>query len=651
MNRIDNLTAVIPFFNGRQHINRLLGSLPDWLPVVIVDDKTDPPLQLGELPARNNLTLLHPPQKGYFTGAVNAGIAACNTDVLVLNQDVWFTGDGWVRLLQEKHADYAMIGERIRGQHPAHPYGYIHGTFMFLSRDGIEKCGLLDAETFPLWGSTCDFQLRLTRANFGVFPVESVPDFNHARKDGERFGSSISQFIKTQANPRRFTQTPPLVSVIIVSYNYGRFLPDAVNSLIGGETSLGYAPPQTLQGFEIILVDSGSTDGESLEIARSLADGWKGIRLLEMQPRTGNNGELLPNGKPAGLNAGFKVSNGRYIAVLDADDMMEPDRLRTMYTVSERNPHSLVYDDVRVFTVADGRGKVWKSKKYDYDRLIHKNSVHTGIMIPRQAMLDTGGYPAAMENGREDWAMNVALGLTGYCGVHTGKAHYLYRREDHNRTLRNTTPDQIDRFKRVIMQLYPQAYNGERPMACCGGRGSRTIAPDVQGTAAVAPLAGQNDGLVILEYVGLNAAKQPFYASSGNRYYAGTTKPYIYVDPADVNDLLNMYDGSVKVFRVYNPPAPAPEPEVTADSYLSPLEELEALAAPAAVETAVADDTPALELLTDDEIAAITRYVKDIEVWLLTDPSTVQVEQVLAGEQAGANRVTAVRILEDYISK
>ena len=80
------LTIVVPFYNGHATLTRLLDTLPSELPVVIVDDHSDEPLQLD----REGVTVLRPPEKGFFSGAVNAGVQSVHTDVLILNQDVWF---------------------------------------------------------------------------------------------------------------------------------------------------------------------------------------------------------------------------------------------------------------------------------------------------------------------------------------------------------------------------------------------------------------------------------------------------------------------------------------------------------------------------------------------------------------------------------
>lgn len=94
-------------------------------------------------------------------------------------------------------------------------------------------------------------------------------------------------------------QTLP-ASVIICSYNYGRFLREAIDSALG----------QTYANTEVIVVDDGSTD-DSREIIASY-DG-------RITPVLKQNG-----GQASAFNAGFVASRGDVIFFLDADDMLLP---------------------------------------------------------------------------------------------------------------------------------------------------------------------------------------------------------------------------------------------------------------------------------------------------------------------------------------
>jgi len=140
-------TIVIPFYNGHQYLDRLLFSIPESIPVILVDDISDKPLTQVN---RSNTQIIRLAEKGYFTGAVNKGIEACDNDVLILNQDTYFTDDSWLNFISENKSQYGLFGERV-GNHPAWPNRYIHGTFMYIRRDVINTIGLMDAENYPLW--------------------------------------------------------------------------------------------------------------------------------------------------------------------------------------------------------------------------------------------------------------------------------------------------------------------------------------------------------------------------------------------------------------------------------------------------------------------------------------------------------------------
>ena len=95
----------------------------------------------------------------------------------------------------------------------------------------------------------------------------------------------------------------PLISVVIPVYNAERYILDALRSVC----------EQTYQNLQIIVLDDGSTD-RSKEIIESVHD--KRIELVSRENR----------GLIATLNEGIQLSNGTYIARMDADDICSPDR-------------------------------------------------------------------------------------------------------------------------------------------------------------------------------------------------------------------------------------------------------------------------------------------------------------------------------------
>lgn len=559
---LENLTAVIPYRNGQATIDKLLDSLPEGLPVLIVDDQSAQAYQT----TRPNVRVIRMQQRGYFAGACNAGIAACETDVLILNQDVWLEGSAWQELLAYRQT-YAMGGDKV-ARHRAFPMGYVQGTFMWLRRDAIQKLGTtFDQINYPLWGCTALTQLRLSRIGFQVLPIAMAEHgMRHARGD-KPYGSSIEATLQAEpGQQQRLLRTPPAISVVITCYNYAKFLPEAVASLVGGRTAFGELPPQTFQSFEVVLVDDASTD-ESAAVGLALADPWKLIRFYKAPQNLGS---------AAAANLGIKHSFGRYVTVLDADDMMHETRLEKLYNLAIENAHALVYDDCLEVAAdrktllharpqnADGvteyRGLhaiPLRLPDYNFEKMLLRNGIHKGIFIERAAWEETGGYPEEFNAGREDWAFNIALGSRGYCGVHLKEPLYLRRQHGGNRHLRNTNPFWRERFMTQLHTRYPELYAGERTTMCCGNKG--TVKSN-GGGAGVQTLKASGrfsmsatqtpSDMVLLEYLLQKSGTRTYVGQVTHRSYIfGGQRKQGYVDARDADSLLSMIENHQPAFR------------------------------------------------------------------------------------------------------
>ena len=112
--------------------------------------------------------------------------------------------------------------------------------------------------------------------------------------------SSAADYLKDLILRAEPTPADPKVSVVIPCHNYGRFLAEAVESVLH----------QTHTNLEIIIVNDGSTD-DTAEVASRYKD-----KALY---------SYLPNRGPAAArNTGISLSSGHYVAFLDADDWLEP---------------------------------------------------------------------------------------------------------------------------------------------------------------------------------------------------------------------------------------------------------------------------------------------------------------------------------------
>jgi len=97
--------------------------------------------------------------------------------------------------------------------------------------------------------------------------------------------------------------TSPLISVIIATHNREELLPQAVQSILD----------QTLQDFEIIIVDDCSSDNTP-NVIRALEEKDDRIRAIR------SNQNIGPG---AARNLGMASAKGDYIAIMDDDDLSE----------------------------------------------------------------------------------------------------------------------------------------------------------------------------------------------------------------------------------------------------------------------------------------------------------------------------------------
>ena len=118
----------------------------------------------------------------------------------------------------------------------------------------------------------------------------------------------------------------PLVSVIVPAFDAEAFI----------EATLTSAVAQSLRDIEIIVVDDVSRDRTPAIVAGAASRDPR-IRLIRQQR----------NGGPSmARNTGIAAATGPWIALLDADDRYEPDRLERMIACAERHGADLVSDNL-----------------------------------------------------------------------------------------------------------------------------------------------------------------------------------------------------------------------------------------------------------------------------------------------------------------
>ena len=115
----------------------------------------------------------------------------------------------------------------------------------------------------------------------------------------------------------------PLVSVVIPAYNHEKFIGPAVDSVLG----------QSCDDLELIVVDDGSTDHTG-EIVRSYADPRISYYYQENQDAYNT------------INRGMSLAKGRFIAILNSDDIYSLNRLEQLLAAQAASGAACLFTDV-----------------------------------------------------------------------------------------------------------------------------------------------------------------------------------------------------------------------------------------------------------------------------------------------------------------
>jgi hypothetical protein len=185
----------------------------------------------------------------------------------------------------------------------------------------------------------------------------------------------------------------PLVSVVMVVCNVDRFLAESIQSVLR----------QTFTAFELIVVDFGSTDNSKGIISRFAAEDSR-LRYYE-----------IPHcGLAEARNAGCSLARGKYIAVMDSDDICLPCRLIGEVDFMEKYPEVGLVGGATEWI--DATGREWgihdcptEDREIKAALPVYHPFFHPTILIRRQAFGLVGGYRSAFAQAEDyDLAMRIS---------------------------------------------------------------------------------------------------------------------------------------------------------------------------------------------------------------------------------------------------
>jgi glycosyltransferase involved in cell wall biosynthesis len=192
---------------------------------------------------------------------------------------------------------------------------------------------------------------------------------------------------------------PPTVSVILPVYNAARFLKPCIKSVL----------QQSFTDLELIIINDGSTD-HSVDIINSFHD--PRIRLIN---NDGNKGLIYS------LNKAVELSNGRYIARMDADDICLPQRIeKQVQLLNSKQNISVTACPVQFINEKDEDIAMrWREDEVNISSADIRREMASGNCIAhpsimaRAEVLKSHPYPMNQQH-TEDYALWLQLITEGY---------------------------------------------------------------------------------------------------------------------------------------------------------------------------------------------------------------------------------------------
>ncbi|NNC43964.1 MAG: glycosyltransferase, partial [Acidimicrobiia bacterium] len=233
---------------------------------------------------------------------------------------------------------------------------------------------------------------------------------------------------------KRHRPDPIRVSIVVACYNQGEFLEEALYSVLA----------QTLRDWEIIVVNDGSDDRLTLEL----------LDDIEL-PRTRIHHQKNA-GLPAARNAGMRQARGEYVVPLDADDMLEPEFLKTLVGALDDDPSKgVAHCWTRLF---GDLNQIWIPRPFNRYQMLLSNSLVGCAVVRTDVWKAVGGYDEHMTLGNEDWDFWLRMIEHDVEMIEVTEPLFRYRR--HGITMSVETEARFETARREVAKAHSGLYDG-----------------------------------------------------------------------------------------------------------------------------------------------------------------------------------------------
>ena len=215
----------------------------------------------------------------------------------------------------------------------------------------------------------------------------------------------------------------PLLSIIIPLYNCEKYINQCLDSIILQDFEKA--------SYEVIIIDDGSTDN-SFTIAKAYSDRNDNIQVVKQE----NQGVACTR------NNAIEIASGKYMAFVDADDMIVEGCLRTLVDIAVNNdaeivkathlevPQNAVYEEYNGRTDSKPSIEVMTGEEAIVKVTKLNEGYCWGYLISRELIIENNLRFPPKVSFMEDWSFITQALLMCKTFVNTNVLYYLYRRND-----------------------------------------------------------------------------------------------------------------------------------------------------------------------------------------------------------------------------
>lgn len=252
--------------------------------------------------------------------------------------------------------------------------------------------------------------------------------------------SNRSCFVYAPAHPT----APPAVTIVTPFYNPGAVFTDTAYSVLR----------QSLQQWEWLIVNDGSTDAPSLALLAEYRARDPRIRVIDHERNRGLS---------AARNTGFRAARAPCVVQLDSDDLLEPTTVEKWAWFLESYPE---FSFVKGYTFGFGaREYLWQGGFHDGGAFLEENLIAPTSAVRARVHHAVGGYDESIRGGLEDWEFWLRCANAGYWGGTVPEYLDWYRRRPthHDRWTNWDNGKKQRAFAARLRQRYPRLWRGEFP--------------------------------------------------------------------------------------------------------------------------------------------------------------------------------------------